>query len=107
MIGHYIICFENILVYIFCNFWKIDSVYVKECVIDASAWEHNSSRPEMLYNNSYYKNFGKTLFGKASGMKLVKLGKNACNFINIALLHWYIPGTSPVFLEQLNLIWLY
>ena len=73
--------FVIILAYIFCHFWKIDSVYV--CVINVSVWEHNSSRPEMLYN-SCYKNFGHFL-GKHPGWNLLNWGVNACNFTNIAL----------------------
>ena len=42
---HSVLHFVIILAYIFCNFWKIVSVYVYECVINASVWEHNSSRP--------------------------------------------------------------
>ena len=50
--------FDIILPYKSCNFWKIDLAKVKECVINVSVWERNSSRPEVLYKNSRYKNFG-------------------------------------------------
>ena len=53
--GFYFVIF---LAYIFSNFWKIDSVYIKECFINISIWKHNRSRPEVLYNNSCSKNFG-------------------------------------------------
>ena len=34
--------FAIILGYIFCHFLKVDSVYVKSCVINVSIWERNS-----------------------------------------------------------------
>ena len=66
MIGHYIIYFENSLVSILLLFYLINLVIFekliwpkfKECVINVSVWERNSSRPEVLYKNSRYKNFG-------------------------------------------------